>query len=65
MPNDIKTWIDQRSIKLLLAVNEVPYDDDHDAKQLALIRGAFRELIGEVMRRSVERTKRDWSEMDS
>lgn len=62
--DDMKKWIEQRSVKLLLAVNAVPYDDDHDAKQLKMIRDAFKEVMAEIMRRTIERTRSDWEEMD-
>ena len=62
--DDMKKWIEQRSVKLLLAVNAVPYDDDHDAKQLKMIRDALKEVMAEVMRRTIERTRNDWREMD-
>lgn len=60
----MKKWIDQRSIKLLLAVNEVPYDDEHDAKQLKMIRDAFKDLLNEIMSRTVERSRAELEEIE-
>lgn len=48
-------WLDQRSSKLLAELNALPFTDDHDLKKAALIKMAFRDVAGELIRRSAER----------
>ena len=51
----MQVWLDQRSVKLLDELNALPFTDDHDLKKAALIKKAFRDVAGELVRRSAER----------
>ncbi len=52
---DMQIWLDQRSAALLAELNALPFTDDHDLKKAALIKRAFRDVAGELVRRSAER----------
>ncbi|NQD36848.1 hypothetical protein HPT27_07400 [Permianibacter sp. IMCC34836] len=55
----MQIWLDQRSATLLAELNALPFTDDHDLKKAALIKRAFRDVAGELVRRSAERAIAD------
>jgi hypothetical protein len=57
--NDINQWIENRSIKLLEDLSAVPYSDDHDLKKINIIRTAMKEASVEMVKRGIDRTKKD------
>lgn len=65
-PDDtMRKWLDQRSLKLLMAINDVPFSDDHDITKLKLIREAMREVAGEIMGRAVRRTRESMAQLQA
>ncbi|MBI2381671.1 MAG: hypothetical protein HYV16_13050 [Gammaproteobacteria bacterium] len=61
----MRKWLDQRSLKLLMSLNEVPFNDEHDMTKLKLIREAMREVAGEIMARAVRRTRESMAQLQA
>jgi methylmalonyl-CoA mutase cobalamin-binding subunit len=57
--NDINQWLENRSIQLLEELSSVPYSDDHDLKKINIIRAAMKEASVEMVKRGIDRTKKD------
>lgn len=56
---NMQVWIDQRSVKLLQDMAELPFNDEHDYRKLGLIKKALREAAQEIVKRGVERQLAD------
>jgi hypothetical protein len=57
--NDIHQWLENRSIRLLEELSAVPFSDDHDLKKIKIIREAMKAASVEMVKRGLDRTKKD------
>lgn len=63
--NTMRKWLEQRSLRLMMSLNEVPFTDDHDLAKLKLIREALREAAGELMARAARRAREELNEREA
>jgi len=61
---DINTWLEQRSARLLEELSAVPFTDDHDYQKLKMIREAMKEASVEMFKRAIARTKADYGSLN-
>ena len=50
-------WVTERLEDLLQQINEVPYTDDRDGRQLTILMDGFAQLNNEVMEKAAVKTK--------